>query len=298
MLVHAGRAARYALLALATLAVVAGCNKTKTANTAAFSDTGEVVPAATEQTPPASPAPATAAAPSPSPSASQSPTEKAIAKAAEGGRYAFVLFHRSDGSSGNPLQASFDQAKAELKPRAELLTVDVSKGTDAQLIDKYKVDRAPLPIILALAPNGTVTKAFTKPADAAALRKAFVSETTTRLLKALQDGKLVALCVQGENTQHNQESMAAAREFVADESIGGQAEVMRLDPGSRDEASLLEQCNLSPTLKEASIVLLVPPNTLVATVPGATTKAELLSALQQGLAACGSGSGCGPSGCG
>jgi len=298
MQVHAGRAVRYTLLALATLAVIAGCNKTTPANTAAASGTGGAALAATEQTPPASPTTATAAAPSPSPSASLSPTEKAIAKAAEGGRYAFVLFHRSDGSSDNPLQAPFDQAKAELEPRAEFLTVDVSKGTDAQLIGKYGVDRAPLPVILALAPNGAVTKAFTELADATALRKAFVSPVTAQMLKALQDGRLVALCVQGENTQHNQESMAAAREFAADGSLGGQAEVVRLDPGDRDEAPLLEQCKLSPTLEEASIVLLVPPNMLIATVSGATTKAKLLGALQQGLSSCGSGSGCGPSGCG
>jgi hypothetical protein len=293
---YTGRAVGYSLFALAALAVIAGCKEAKTTNTPAASGSGEAVAAATQQPPPASATAATTATPTPDPSASQSPTEKAIAKAAGAGRYAFVLFHRSGGSSGSPMQDSFDQAKAELQSRAVFVKVDVSKGTDAQLIDKYGIDRAPLPLILALAPNGAVTKAFTEPADAAALRKAFVSPVTARMLGVLQDGKLVALCVQGENTQHNEESMSAAREFVADESIRGQAEVMRLDPGDRDEAPLLDQCNLSPTLKEASIVLLVPPSSLVATVSGATTKAKLLSALQQGLAAC--GSGCGPSGCG
>jgi len=278
-----------AVVALSVLLV--GCSRT-TPGGSAVAPTPPIEPTAATAPQAGGPGEAlTADSPVPVTAAAQ-----AIARAAEGGRYAFVLFHRSGGPSADPMQAPFSQAKADLQSKAEFTTVDVDKDADAQLIDKYGIDRAPLPVILALAPNGAVTKAFTKPADAAALRKAFVSETTARMLKALQDGKLVALCVQGDNTQHNQESMDAAREFAADESLEGQAEVMRLDPGSRGEAPLLEQCNLSPTLREASIVLLVPPNTLVATVPGATTKAKLLSALQQGLAAC--GSGCGPSGCG
>ena len=290
------RCTRWSAVAVVGLVVLgAGCKQSPSSRSA-VARAGSTAQTAGEAAPPAAmPNRATEAAATGSAEA-MTATERAIAKAAEGGRYAFVLFYRPGESGGEQMRSTFDQAKPALQAKAVFLTVDVGQGAETALMGKYRVDTAPLPLTLALAPNGAVAKAFTKPVDGDALRTAFVSQTTARVLKALQDGKLVALCVQGENTRHNDESMAAARELVADERVGGQAEVMRLDPGDRDEAPLLEQCNLSPTLEEASIVLLVPPGTLVAAVSGATTKAKLLSALQQGLSAC--GSGCGPSGCG
>jgi len=267
-----------AVLVVSLVIAVAGCSKSTTRG--GLTQVAEASPAA----------------PASSEATNAGSAAKAIAAARAKGLYAFVLFYKTGDSDTKAMRTGLDQAKKKLSAKAVFLTVDVTEKTDRALIEKYGIDRAPLPVVLALAPNGAVVKAFTKPVDEKALRDAFVSAKTSDMLKALQDGKLVALCVQGSKTQHNDESMKAARELVADPLLAGQAKVISVDPGSAAEKQLIEDCGLSPDMKEPTVILVAPPSSLVATVEGATTKTKLLDALRQGLAAC--GSGCGPSGCG
>jgi hypothetical protein len=156
------------------------------------------------------------------------------------------------------------------------------------------VRQAPLPLTLVMAPNGAIVNAFTKPVEEKALAGAFVSPKVAEVSKALQDRKLVALCLQGAGTKHNTESRQAAQQFVGDSRLGGQAVLVTVDPSK--ESDLLKRCGIRSIPTESTIVMLLPPGQLVASVTGGTTKDALLAKLQAALASC--GSGCGPSGCG
>ena len=223
-----------------------------------------------------------------------SATEQAIAKAAKAGKYAFVLFYRPDDPAGRKMKATFGRVEPSLRARAVFCSVDAFSADEAQLIQRYRVSQAPLPLTLVMAPNGAVVGAFTKAVDEKTLRAAFVSAKTADTMKSLQDRKLVALCLQGPRTKHNAESRQAAEQFVADSTLGGQAVLITADP--RQAPDLLKRCGIASAPTESTIVVLLPPGQLVAKVAGATTKQDLLAKLQAALASC--GSGCGPSGCG
>ena len=136
-----------------------------------------------------------------------------------------------------------------------------------------------------------------KAVNAEALVASFVSPKLAEVLKLLQDQKLVLLCVQGDETKYNSESMAAARDVVADEQAAGQIVAIRVDPGDEGVADLVKKLNVPDTKTEAAIHILVPPGTVAGVVEGATSKQALWDAIGKAVSSCSSG-GCGPSGCG
>jgi len=222
------------------------------------------------------------------------PVGKAIVQAGKDGKYSFVLFYRPKEQASETMRSTFGRAKGKLKAKAVLLSVDIDAKSEAGLVEKFRAQQAPLPLTLVIAPNGATIRGFTKPVDEATLAGAFVSPKVAEVAKALQDKKVVALCLQGASTQHNRESKRAAEQFVADQKLGGQAVLVTADPSR--EADLIKRCGMTAPPTEATIVLLAPPGSMVATVAGATTKEALLQKLQSASSSCSSG-GCGPSGC-
>ena len=60
-----------------------------------------------------------------------------------------------------------------------------------------------MPLVLAVAPNGAVTGGFPTTFEKQQLVDAIATPSTQKCLKALQDGKLVFLCVQNGETKSN-----------------------------------------------------------------------------------------------
>jgi len=229
-----------------------------------------------------------------SPNTLATPTERAIARAGRDGKYSFVLFYRPREQASEAMRDTFDRAKGKIGSQAVFLAVDINARGEAGLVEKYRVRQAPLPLTLVMAPNGAVVRAFTKAVDEKALGESFASAKVAEVLGALQARKLVAVCLQGAGTRHNAESKHAAQHFIADAKLGGQAVLVMADP--RKEADLLKRCGISSPPRESTVVMIVPPGRLVATVSGATTKDVLVARLVAGLSSC--GPGCATSGCG
>ena len=222
------------------------------------------------------------------------PVGKAIVQAGKDGKYSFVLFYRPKEEASEAMRDTLGRAKGKLGAKAVFLPVDIASKAESELVGRFRAQQAPLPLTLVIAPNGATIRGFTKPVDEATLAGAFVSPKVAEVTKALQDRKVVALCLQGPATKHNSESRRAAEQFVADQKLGGQAVLVMADPSR--ETDLLKRCRMSAAPAEATIVLLAPPGSMVGTFAGATTKEALLQKLQSASSSCSSGS-CGPSGC-
>jgi len=268
-------------LAALSLVWVAGCGKS--ASTGVSTASGAAVAASAEK----------GGAPSVGKTGA-SPAERMIERAGKESKYTFLLFYRPNEPADKKMKDTFARAGARLKAKAAFIPVDASSIVEKGLIAKYRVDQAPKPLTLVIAPNGAIVNAFTKPVDEKALAGAFVSPNVAEVTKALQNKKLVALCLQGAGTKHNIESRQAAQQFVGDSRLGGQALLITADPAK--EPGLLRRCGIQSIPTESTILMLLPPGQLVASVTGSTTKDALLAKLQAALASC--GSGCGPSGCG
>ena len=220
-----------------------------------------------------------------------------MSRAAEANQYLFVFFYEKDDDTTRAARKTFDEAVKKITPPAQSLGVDRTAPAEAELVAKFGVDRAPMPLVLAIAPVGAVTGGF-RAADLTEerLRDAVASAGLQKCLRALQDRRLVLVCLQNGRTQANDAAMKGVNEFKADPQFGEVTEIVKVDPSDTKEAKLLAQLKGDPQAKIATTAFLAPPGVLVATVSGPTTKDSLMASLQKAMSSCapGAGSGCCP----
>ncbi len=190
-------------------------------------------------------------------------------------------------------------AMNKLADRAESVAINVSDPAEKPMVAKFGADRSPLPLVLALAPNGAITKGFPGKLTEAQLSQAFVSPGTAGCLKALQARKLVLLCVQSRSPQFSQVSLQqGVADFAADARFAGATEIVLVDPADPAEASFLKDLQVDPRMRGQSTVFLSPPGSVVGKFEGAVTKEQLVAKLQAAQSDPCAGGKCGPGGCG
>jgi len=220
----------------------------------------------------------------------------AIEHASKAGKYLFIFLYRDATGETGAMRKVFRAAMAKASDKAEWVEANVADPSEQPLVRKFNVSRAPMPLVLALAPNGAITGGFPAEFDEEKLLGAFVSPCMAQCLKSLQDRKLVFLCVQNQATKSNAAATAGVRDFKADSRFSQATEIVTLDPTDKAETKFLGQLQIDPKTGEAITVFLAPPGAVIAKFEGATDKNMLVATLQKAMAACGSG-GCGPSGC-
>ncbi len=234
---------------------------------------------------------------SPGPAADGSGTGMAaMEEAARAKKYLFAFFWKTDNEQTAAMKKVFDGAVKKAADRAQPVAIRVDDPAERGIVAKFALDRAPMPLALAIAPTGAVMGGFPQKFSEAQLLDAFGTPCTEKTMKALQDGKLVFLCVQNGSTQANEEALKGVTEFKADARYAEATEVVILDPTDSAEAAFLADLKIDRQTPEAVTAFLVPPGAVVAEFKGATSKDELIAALQKANTGCGPG-GCGPGGC-
>ncbi len=263
-------------IALSTTALAQG-----QAGTGAKAPAGPVARA----TPVATPTPAAA-----TPSAATT----AIDQAAKADKYIFLFFYRAEDEPTLAARKTFDEAMEKLADRATSTVVNVTDPQEQAVVNKYQVNRSPMPLVLAMAPNGAVTRGFPRQITEAQMETAFVSPGMQKCLKALQNRKMAFVCVQNGTTQHNAEAMQGVREFAADAQYAKATEIITVDPTDAAEESLLKQFKVDPKTDEAVTVFLAPPGSLVGTYKGEIKKDVLVAAAKTAAKGCTPGGSCCP----
>ena len=221
----------------------------------------------------------------------------AMEKAAADNKYLFAFFSTNNNDQTVAMKKVFDEATAKVADRALTVAVSLTDPAERGLVKKFELDRAPMPLVLAIAPNGAIMGGFPTKFEVNDLLNAFGSPCTEKCMKSLQDGKLVLLCVQNSATSSNAEALQGVNEFKADEKYAAATEIVMLDPTDAAETSFLGDLKIDPKITVATTAFLAPPGSVITEVEGPTTKEVLVTALQQANTGCGPG-GCGPSGCG
>lgn len=222
---------------------------------------------------------------------------EAIKQAGEAGKYLFLFFSKTDNDQTRAMRKVFDKAMEKVADRAQGVAIDVTDPSERAVVAKFDVGRAPMPLVLAMAPNGAITGGFPTKFEEQELLDAFATPCTQKAIKQLQEGKLVFVCVQNDKTKSNDAAMQGIREFKADARFASATEIVMLDPADSAEASFLADLKIDPQTDEAVTAFLVPPGSAIAEYKGATDKAELVTAIQKANANNCAGGSCGPGGC-
>jgi hypothetical protein len=225
--------------------------------------------------------------------------QAAIARAAAAQKYVFIFFWREKNPQTDKAWGVFQPAAAKLADAAEVVSIQMTNPAEKKVVDAYDVSRAPMPLVLSVAPCGAITKAFTGTFDESHLRTALVSPCTAECMKALQDRKLVLLCVAHPSPQVQQVSLQkGVQDFTTDREYAQASKVVVLDAGDPAEAPFLKSLQVDPRTNAPVTVLMAPPGSVVGTFVGDVTKAQLVAKLKAAQSSCCPGGKCGPGGCG
>jgi len=231
--------------------------------------------------------------------ANVSQAQAAMDQAAAAGKYAFLFFWREKNPQTDRAWSVLQSAAANMANSAEVVSIQVTNPAEKQIVAKYDVSRAPMPLVLAVAPCGAITKAFTKAFDENQLRTALVSPCTQLCLKALQSRKLVLCCVVDQAGPQDPVTIPqAVADFKADAQYGPATEIVLVNARDEGETAFLRDFQIDPKSPKPVIVFLAPPGAMIGKFNGTATKRQLVAQLVAAQSNPCAGGQCGPNGCG
>jgi hypothetical protein len=212
-------------------------------------------------------------------------------------RYHFLLFWKQADVATSQARQTLDAFAAKREKQLVVFDIRVSDPDRQDLVKKYGVSRAPMPLVLAVAPNGAVTKAIMHPIDDKKLTAAIVSPASADCLKGMQDGKIVFVCVHRQRTKTAEGALDGVYEFAADDNYREATQIVRVDPSDPQEGKFLKQLKIDPQTSSPVTVMVAPSGGMLGKYVGPTTKAEFVKTLTASKSTCCPGGKCGPDGC-
>lgn len=204
---------------------------------------------------------------------------EAIEKARKDNKYLFLIFYNAKDNFYHEMKKELDAYKTKNAKDLYLQDVLMTNAKEAEIIDKYRVRGAPLPLLLVIAPNGAVTGGFPRKASAEQLDRCFPSDLILRMIKSIQDGRKVLVLLKNSKTKNAAEMVKSATAALKDPGMNGTADLIIEDPTNPKNIDFLAQCNLSQNMAETTIVAIVPPGRITGVFTGNTTKETLVAAL-------------------
>jgi hypothetical protein len=222
------------------------------------------------------------------------PSAEAFLKAAGTGKNFYVYFKSRKGNE-RKFKKSFDEAIQKMGERAESISLDIENPAESAIVEKYRLQQAPMPLVLAFASNGAMVGGFPRERiTEEVLAGTVVSPCLRRCLRALQDGKLVLVCATSANPKDGKVMIPkGVVDFNKDPQYQSKSTIITFDPMDPSEQKCLSMLQIAPTTK-LSTTLLAPPGSLVSNWTGPVKKKELEAALTK----LSSGGGCCPGGAG
>ncbi|HEY4760933.1 MAG TPA: hypothetical protein VIH42_10175 [Thermoguttaceae bacterium] len=225
--------------------------------------------------------------------------QEAMQNAAASNRYLFIFFWKEKNVSTDVAWYTIQAATPKIADWANSTAIQTIDPAEKQLVDRFGVSRAPMPLVLAIAPCGAVTKAFTGKLDENQLAAARVSPCAEICLKGLQDRKLVFLCVQNMAAQDGQAFVPqAVQDFQADEKYKNVTQVVLVNAVDQNEAGFLKDLQVDVHTPQPVSVLLAPPGSMIGKFEASATKQQIVDKLAAAQSGCCPGGKCGPNGCG
>lgn len=214
-----------------------------------------------------------------------------IQQAQKENKHLYLFFYKKLDDKTQKSERIFDQATQQLGDKIKFSKVDILNPTEDSLVDRFNLKRTPMPFVIVLAPNGAITGGFHHFTEEQ-LYEAITSPGAANCIKALQDQKLVLLCLQNHQTAHNEMALRGVQDFKADPNFASASEIVIIDPSDPDEKKFLNQLNINVTPAEATTLLMAPPADVVGKYYGPTSKEQIISDLKSATSGC-----CGPGGC-
>lgn len=216
--------------------------------------------------------------------AATSQAQATLEKAAAEGKYTFLVFYRANDAATQSMGTTLKEGLATRGEKAVGAYVQIDQPADKPLVDRFDVSRAPMPMTIAVAPNGAMTGLFAQKLTPELIENSFVTPTMMRCMKSLQEGKLVFVCVQGSAKAA---APASLKDFQADPHFKDRLASYSMVAADPAEGKFLTQMQIDPAKATGTTtVLLAPPGVLVGKFDELTSKDDIAGALAKAGKCC------------
>ena len=205
----------------------------------------------------------------------QSPGQQAITAAAQGDRFAFVMFYRGNDAATQDMHKVLTSTLAG-RADAAIVPVQVGDAAEASLVKEYDATRVPLPAVAVLAPNGAICSVLPQRVSEQQIVASIVSRGQAECLKALQDNKIVALCAQ---PSADAEVPVGVRQFQTDELYRDRTHVVTVLATDPSEAKFLQQLRVPAQQPTSIVAFMAPPGVMVGVFNASVSHSELAEKL-------------------
>lgn len=199
-----------------------------------------------------------------------------LSHAASENKFTFLVFFKQNDAATAAMSSSLQKTLAEHADQCVVTFVKVDDPAERALVAQYDVARSPMPLSLAIAPNGAITGLLGAKFAAEHVHNSFVTPTMMSAMKSLQGGKLVFVTVRGAGGVN---ASTALSELQTDPHFGPRMVTLAMNAADPDEALFMEQMKIDPRTNLTRIALLAPPGMLVAKFDANASKNEIAAAL-------------------
>lgn len=213
--------------------------------------------------------------------------KSAIAEASAAGQYLCLIFYEAQDASLTGMSSVIATFKESSTKKITVYKAKMSDPANKETAEKYRIQG--LPFLLVFAPNEAVTGGFPQKVESDQLKQSLgISDLMLKVIKPLQEQKVVLVALQNVSTKFNSDSWAGVADFANDANYKAFVAAVKADPTATGSQDFVRQCQLIPPLTEATVVVLLPPGKIGKIISGKTSKADILKCLQS----CTAGSGC------
>ncbi len=191
-------------------------------------------------------------------------------------KFTFILFWKENNAATQNMNAKLKAALAQKSDRAELTAVNISDAANQAIVERYKVGRAPMPLIMCVAANGAITGAIPDKVTDEAVDRLLVTPTMTQCMKALQENKLVLVHVKADD---NAVMPKGASEFAADPAFQPRTTMVSFRRDDPNEGRFLADMQIDSKTSGSLVALLAPPGVLVGKYADGVAKTQIAAEL-------------------
>jgi hypothetical protein len=215
--------------------------------------------------------------------AEETAAQQSLKAAADAGQYAIVVFHKDQGPATASMVSTVQNGVQQRPGRATAVVVNASLGNEKALVDRFGLARTPMPVAVAVAPNGAITGIYAKTISDERLAKAFVSPGVADCIKWMQAGKLVFVWARSGSSSL---LPACVEDFQRDAEFAGRSTLVTLDQADAAEADFFKQLGIDTSQRVDAVGLLAPPGVLVGTFGVNASKGDVAAALHKAGKCC------------
>jgi len=196
-------------------------------------------------------------------------TATEIEKAGKSCKPVFLVAYNATGADADKAVTIANEAKKNLKAASVVIKMNTTDAANSDLISKYRLAGAPLPLILVLDKNGTTAGGLAlKDATSAKLIEMIPSPKTSELIKALSEGKSVYIVVY-------KESMTSKKSIVdncavACSKMDNKSATVFVSLDDKNETRLLQSLKSDPNAKEPITYVINKSGQVAGTYSGMT----------------------------